>query len=320
MDMFPIVDISYAMENYSSDEKPSHKFLTDINVNDICNELHNAFNKWGFIYLKGHGICNTFVQHTFNVAQNYFELPTSTKNKLLLASPDPTCNIGYVPFKYETFDNTKPFDLKEAFDYLPWINDKERQKLPLDFITMLDDFYGKCQNVSLMLFRLINQSLRLDDHSFIENAHHLMGQRGNTTILRSLYYPGVEEKNIQSLQGRCGEHTDYGSLTLLFQDATGGLEVESPSGEFVHVIPIQDTIVVNAADLLERWTSGIKSTKHRVTLPKDTTKARQSFAFFCQPDDNMLIQCLDGSNKYEPVTSLAYIHAQFKKTYSQVNK
>ena len=28
-------------------------------------------------------------------------------------------------------------------------------------------------------------------------------------------------------QVRCGEHSDYGSVTLLFQDSVGGLEVHS---------------------------------------------------------------------------------------------
>jgi isopenicillin N synthase-like dioxygenase len=34
---------------------------------------------------------------------------------------------------------------------------------------------------------------------------------------------------------RCGEHTDYGSMTLLFQDDVGGLEVSDRSGHFVPV-------------------------------------------------------------------------------------
>ena len=88
------------------------------------------------------------------------------------------------------------------------------------------------------------------------------------------------------------------------------------NGKFIPIIPIDDAIVVNAADLLERWTSGnVKSAKHRVTLPKDITKSRQSIAFFCQPDNDVLVCCLDGSEKYKPVTALAYVNEQFQKTY-----
>ena len=67
---------------------------------------------------------------------------------------------------------------------------------------------------------------------------------------------------------RAGAHTDYGSITLLFQDMAGGLQVLSPKGTFVNATPIEDTIVVNAADLLTRWSNDtIKSTKHRVVEP-----------------------------------------------------
>ncbi len=34
-------------------------------------------------------------------------------------------------------------------------------------------------------------------------------------------------------QVRAGEHSDYGSITLLFQDSRGGLQVKSPNGQFV---------------------------------------------------------------------------------------
>ena len=39
----------------------------------------------------------------------------------------------------------------------------------------------------------------------------------------------------------------------LFQDTRGGLQVMSPNGNFIDATPIEDTIVVNAGDLLARW-------------------------------------------------------------------
>lgn len=82
---------------------------------------------------------------------------------------------------------------------------------------------------------------------------------------------------------RAGEHTDYGSITLLFQDSRGGLQVKSPSGQFVDATPIEGTVVVNAGDLLARWSNDtIKSTLHRVVEPPtgagDPYPARYSIA------------------------------------------
>lgn len=56
--------------------------------------------------------------------------------------------------------------------------------------------------------------------------HSSIGTPENPTTLRLLYYPSLpEESIIKPEQVRCGEHSDYGSITLLFQDSVGGLEV-----------------------------------------------------------------------------------------------
>lgn len=47
----------------------------------------------------------------------------------------------------------------------------------------------------------------------------------NGTIFRSLFYPPLTGDDIQPGTVRCGEHTDYGTITLLIQDEMGGLEV-----------------------------------------------------------------------------------------------
>ncbi len=43
--------------------------------------------------------------------------------------------------------------------------------------------------------------------------------------MRLLYYPAVDPTTVIPGQIRCGEHVDYGSITLLFQDKNGGLQV-----------------------------------------------------------------------------------------------
>lgn len=48
----------------------------------------------------------------------------------------------------------------------------------------------------------------------------------NFTILRTLHYPPIADDSVlQTGQLRLGEHSDYGSFTLLFQDNVGGLQV-----------------------------------------------------------------------------------------------
>ena len=58
------------------------------------------------------------------------------------------------------------------------------------------------------------------------STHKIMASTKNCTTLRLLHYPGIsEDSTIKPGQIRCGEHTDYGSITLLFQDDMPGLEV-----------------------------------------------------------------------------------------------
>lgn len=58
------------------------------------------------------------------------------------------------------------------------------------------------------------------------STHKAMESTKNFTTLRLLNYPSItKDSDIKPGQIRCGEHTDYGSITLLFQDDMPGLEV-----------------------------------------------------------------------------------------------
>lgn len=53
-----------------------------------------------------------------------------------------------------------------------------------------------------------------------------MGTKKGMTALRLNYYPKIKGNiEVKQNQIRCGEHTDYGGVSILFQDDCGGLEV-----------------------------------------------------------------------------------------------
>lgn len=57
---------------------------------------------------------------------------------------------------------------------------------------------------------------------------------------------------------------------------------------------------------------------HRVLIPEEEIRrrsARQSIAFFVQPDNGVMVSPLDGSSKHEPVESLAYLKRRLSETY-----
>ena len=62
--------------------------------------------------------------------------------------------------------------------------------------------------------------------------------------------------------------------------------------------------------------------RHRVVVPKEElfhSKPRQSIAFFVRPDNDVMVECLDGSNHYPPITALEYTKQRFNATYDLKN-
>jgi isopenicillin N synthase-like dioxygenase len=109
-------------------------------------------------------------------------------------------------------------------------------------------------------------------------------------LFRIFHYPAVPATD----DGwGVAEHTDYGLLTILAQDGTGGLEVRRADGEWIGVPPDRHAFVCNIGDMLERMTGGrYRSTPHRVRNagPAD----RLSFPFFMDPSWDAALEPLLG--------------------------
>ena len=118
-------------------------------------------------------------------------------------------------------------------------------------------------------------------------------------------------------------HTDYGCLTLLWQDQVGGLEVQTPEGEWVTAHPLEGTLVVNVGDLLKRWTNNVfKSVRHRVINRQECE--RYSMVLAWDPNFDTLIDpsvfCSEGEKSlYPPIQCGEYVLSRFDASFSYRN-
>ncbi|XP_037387394.1 UPF0676 protein C1494.01-like isoform X2 [Pygocentrus nattereri] len=249
------------------------------------------------------------------VSKKFFMFMEEDKRPYSRGSYSNSVNHGWVSLERESLNPRRPGDLKEAFNTtslredIAWPSE--------EFRTTLVTFYKRCIKLALRVLRVMALSLGIDPEVFLK-AHGQIGSEENGSTLRTLYYPPV--KSVKHDQIRCGEHSDYGSITLLFQSKEEGLQVKSRKGEFISAPCIPGTVLINIADLMQRWTSDVfVSSVHRVRLPPvgDSNKERQSMTFFVQPDDNVMISCCDGSNKYPPVKCVDYLQSRFNETYGK---
>ena len=118
----------------------------------------------------------------------------------------------------------------------------------------------------------------------------------STTIGMFHYLPSTNQSNEIS----CGEHTDYGTLTILKQDDVRGLEIKGEDGRWIAAPPIPGTFVINLVDMLEVWTNGsYKATMHQVRKSK-SGRDRISVAYFFNPQLECVVSPLEIKNPLIP--------------------
>ncbi|KAL5009968.1 hypothetical protein ScPMuIL_012273 [Solemya velum] len=279
----------------------------------LAKELCQALGTVGFCYLKNHGFSTAKEQSFFKESSEFFQLPKEVKRKYARQS---TTNHGWVHIEGETLNPDRPGDLKEVFNICHHSVTKDLPEEPPNFKTSCEQFFDECMKLTGSVLDALSIGLKLKV-KFLKKCHSSMGKKNSFTTLRTLFYP-CQAPAFKAGQICCGEHSDYGTITLLFQDDVGGLQALRKDGVYVDVKPVPGTIVLNIGDALQRWSADqLVATKHRVVPESQIQKqtSRQSIVFFVHPDDDVMMECLDGSRKYEPITSGEYTRQRFNATY-----
>lgn len=270
----------------------------------VAREIYEAAHSVGFLYLKNFGMSEDMLETAFAVAHSLFNSDEKFK---VPYNPEP--NHGYTKMQGEALDPSKPADLKETFTCRDLANrpsGPEYWPNP-QFEAFMRCFHSRIVKISSDVMAAFALALKLPD-GFFDEKH-----TGLTQTLRLLHYPPAEV--VSEGQLGAGAHTDYGTLTVLFQDDAGGLQVQNLEGEWIDAPPVPGAVVINTGDLMARWSNDVfKSTPHRVvTRPAAMKSGRQSIAFFSDPDPEVMIEtipsCVTEKNpaKYPPITAGEHI-------------
>jgi isopenicillin N synthase-like dioxygenase len=291
----------------------------------IGRQLRDAAETVGFFYVRNHGIPGDLIAHTDAIARRFFALPLDEKQKVKVAP----WHRGYIKVGEAKMYDTAKIDLKESFIWggeagpgdadTNWENNLRGPNqwpgsLPEMRVT-LNEYFNAANQCGRVLFRAFAANLGLDLDHFT--------QQFDRPITRGalVFYP-PQPPDLGDDQFGVAPHTDYGCLTLVYQDPIGGLQVQGSNGEWVIAHPIEDTLVVNIGDLMARWTNNqFKSTPHRVINRSGRT--RLSIAAFVDPNYETVVKpiCRDGEPPlYASVTCGDYIVSRFDASFAYRNK
>ncbi|KAL8736865.1 MAG: hypothetical protein Q9181_002256 [Wetmoreana brouardii] len=341
----PVIDYSKLVEVKVSKDPGSS--LTSQNERQ---KLFAALRDVGFVYLQNHAISPTAQQTLFHHAKRFFAQPESEKAKI--ETGESKAFHGWFSPQRTSGDSSKS-DQKEAFD-IGDDNDPTRpNQWPSnwpEFRTDMTSFFEQCHEVHLELLSALAEQVGLNAEFFLPYV------QAKDHFFRVLHYPETTGASFRN-RFRASPHTDYGTLTLLFNDSHGGLQVRNKAGDFVDAPPLPGAAIVNGEitilcaalfgsisilqhtigpcwDLLSRWFNDtLKSTEHRVVEPTafdksdpeipDVIPSRYSIAWFGHPNRDALIEPIascctsDNPRKYEPVYAGRHVVERLAKLHKE---
>ncbi len=292
---------------------------TGENPDAVAQALHTASKNLGFIYVSEHGIDSNVIDDARRAAFDFFRL-TDAEKAHVLVSPQ---HRGWLKSGAAKMKDDAKADLKESFI---WGHQDETGHVANDHplrgpnqwpasVPLMEQsamaYFAAAHEVAYQLMRGFARGLQLPADFFLRTCSQPLSRAS------FVYYPPQPASSGEDQFG-VAPHTDFGVLTVLCQDNTGGLQVEDRNGQWIHAPPIDGTLVVNVGDLLSRWTGGeYKSTPHRVVNTSGKERLSLVLAFDPDPDTQINANDIPGLTATEdPISCGDYLQWRFAKAFS----
>jgi isopenicillin N synthase-like dioxygenase len=264
----------------------------------VAAEIGRACRTQGFFYVTGHGVDAGVCDRLVAASRRFFALDPATKMQARMSLGGRAWR-GYFPAGGE-LTSGRP-DWKEGL-YLgsELANDHPLvvARTPLHGRNVFPTVPGLREAVLAYL-----EALTRLGHTLMEGIALSLGLEATyfadrftadpLILFRLFNYPSRPAPAGQDVQWGVGEHSDYGLLTILWQDDVGGLQVKTREG-WIEAPPVPRSFVCNIGDMLDRMTGGLYcSTPHRVAL-NTSGRDRLSMPFFFDPHFEARVRPIEG--------------------------
>jgi isopenicillin N synthase-like dioxygenase len=286
----------------------------------LIETLGGGLSEFGFLNVEGHGIDSSLIRGTYDLWKRFFELPDEVKRRYAGVEGGAR---GYTPFGVEhAKDNPLP-DLKEFWHIgqEPPEGHPYRQEYPANvWPAEIPEIRQPTQRLYSSLERVAENLLRALAEYFDmpRDAFASMMTVGNS-ILRVIHYPPVRPDQAPAV--RAAAHEDINLITLLCEATDSGLEILTRQGEWMAVETGPGQIVVDAGDMLSRFTNEVvPAATHRVVNPaENAARDRYSMPFFVHPysacdltiDERFVTA--ENPPKYPPITAGQFLEQRLRE-------
>lgn len=284
---------------------------------EITELLWDAAVNVGFFQIENHGIPSSMIDNVFNLSKEFFDLGKDEKTKYPLRRNEGYESLSQVRPSTGTRDQKESFQITRGQMGGLWPTDE----IP-DFQQDALEFEALNWALSQRILSCFAEKLGVSENIFLDG--HDRSSSDYQCTLRMLHYYSVQANQLDPKLWRAGAHTDFDTLTLLYQRrGQRGLEV-CPGKElgdlaWTPVEPSDYAITCNIGDMLMRWSDDkLKSTLHRVRSPRpgDDLGDRYSVVFFTQANKNTIIQGPEA--KYPEITAGEFIQQRLQANYAQL--
>ena len=288
-------------------------------TSDLAAAFAGAYGEAGFAYVVNHGIGRAASEAVFAASRDFHALPEEAKHAITLNR----AHRGYIAINTSTDVTTDLAEVTRPNQSASFMMMREDERADPDVYLSgpnqwpeLDAFRPACEAYADAMTGLGRRLMALALEAAGVTDHRILGAFDTPTIwLRLLHYPPQPPQSPDDLYGSAPPR-DFGCLTLLAQDDVGGLQVQTPSGDWLDVPPVEDALIVNVGDMLHRMSNGrLISTPHRVI--NATGRERYSVPFFFDPHVSTEIAPLAGTGapKFEPLIFGDFLRNELEAGY-----
>ncbi len=278
----------------------------------FVNQVGTAFEKIGFLALKGHFLDAKLQNDLYNEIKAFFNLEEKVKSKYEIKGGGG--QRGYTGFGKEHAEGRSVGDLKEFWHFGQELNSKQHLKSAYPGNVLVQELTS-FNSVGNIVFKHLEKTAQIILHAIalylnLEASYFDKFIQEGNSILRAIHYPPITKPPKEA--ERAAAHGDINLITLLMGADGSGLQVLNKQNNWIEAIAAPDELIINIGDMLSRLTNNrLPSTIHRVVNPpkKDWGKSRYSLPFFMHPVPEMPLNCLpqtiDKNNpkKFEDITA-----------------